>query len=51
MLISVDKQPAINKMDSRIPNDSKAALIFGCLSPVGIRFGNDTTSSAAADRI
>lgn len=51
MVISVDRHPAINKIDIKIAKDNKAALIFGCRSPVGRLFGNDIISNAEADKI
>lgn len=51
IVINVDRQPAINKMDNKIAKDNKAALIFGCRSPVGRYFGNDIISNAEADKI
>lgn len=54
MDINVERQPAINKMDNKMPLDNKAAFTFGCRTPppdVGKLFGNVIISNADADKI
>jgi hypothetical protein len=51
MDINVDKHPAINKNDTKIAPDNKAAFPFGCRSLVGKLFGNDIMSKTVADKI